>query len=450
MQTQQVTPLPNTPAGVSVFDASLYDATPQITDVAPNSLPAGQATTITIAGNSFGGTPGSVRVCAYPVGEGPCTQLPSWTIEQVLWGAVISAKLTSPPGATGHYCVQVTRLGVNGAPFAPAPNSGSSATSGCGDITETPAEIAMKLELLSTVISTDGNYSEDSTIRVTAIDANTHAPVTTFTGTVNIAEDSAIPIYTQNQSPSGLRPSVTISSGGTATFVARSLAGPKREGNNGAPPDPASIITTNYPMDGGAPLVVPQWIISSTTPRIDPRSSGDVYDWFQARARDVFASATGDLKTVLETISNYTIAASISSGGGCQTNWVRAAQSPVVCVPYFMTMRLDSPTTSTCGIPRTKAFTNSLYHEARHAYQASLAAIPGNDGDGDFLPLNDAPIAPKSILRDNAVQRNVCRTSTDSILSWAYHGDAVFDKDGDPDFASYAREMDAYTFAGAH
>jgi len=49
--------------------------------------------------------------------------------------------------------------------------------------------VAIKLEQEgSTVISTDGNYSEDTTIRVTAVDPLTGQVLTTFSGSVNVAD----------------------------------------------------------------------------------------------------------------------------------------------------------------------------------------------------------------------------------------------------------------------
>ena len=78
-----------------------------------------------------------------------------------------------------------------------------SATTGAGTssavgLTVTP-NVAI-LKLTGTVISNhDGNDPEDSTIQVTAVDADasTPTPITTFTGSVNLVEDDTA-IYSQN------------------------------------------------------------------------------------------------------------------------------------------------------------------------------------------------------------------------------------------------------------
>jgi hypothetical protein len=102
-----------------------------------------------------------------------------------------------------------------------------------------------------------------------------------------------------------------------------------------------------------------------------------------------------------------------------------------------------------CGNPRAKYFTNNLIHEGRHAYQASQASISGNDKDHDFL-VNSIAIAPLTILLDTTTARTVCNAVPGTTLSLAYHGDSIFDQSGAPDYAYYAIEMDAYTFAGSH
>jgi hypothetical protein len=145
VQGHQASPVPPA-AGMSVFDATVYDATPQIQSVTPNVIAAGQDTPVTIAGNSFGTAMGTVRVCdwtnwpsAFLAGSGPCTQSGAWTVAGInLWGAMIEAILHAATTASGHYCLQVTSLGANGRQFLPAPNSESSATSSCIEVKETP------------------------------------------------------------------------------------------------------------------------------------------------------------------------------------------------------------------------------------------------------------------------------------------------------------------------
>src|SRR5262249_30891202 len=58
--------------------------------------------------------------------------------------------------------------------------------------------IQMKLTLLKTEINHSTNYSEDSTIQITAVRADNGTTVTNFTGPVTIAEDlTAVPAYAE-------------------------------------------------------------------------------------------------------------------------------------------------------------------------------------------------------------------------------------------------------------
>jgi hypothetical protein len=253
---------------------------------------------------------------------------------------------------------------------------------------------------------------------------------------VNIAEDTTT-IYSQNGGT--LPASVNIAFGGTASFVARSLAGPNVEGVS--KPVDAKIKTTNYPLYGGASLVIPQWITPPAN--IHALACSGVYACVQARVMDIFTPATGDKRTVLSAISTYTIGA--VDAGGTTTG------TTVVINPYFVTHRLDSITTSICEKARTKAFTATVLHEARHAYQYLQSQVPGNDVDNDDLLIN-IPIAPISTLDDSSTFRDVCQPSAvgGTILSKAYKGPTVPDTYQAPDYASYAVEMDAYTFADIH
>jgi hypothetical protein len=297
--------------------------------------------------------------------------------------------------------------------------------------------VSIKLEQVGpTVISTDGKYSEDTTIRVTAVRTGTGETLAGFAGAINIAEDGTT-IYSENGMV--LQSSVNISSGGTVTFVAKSLAGPKVDGTK---PDPALIKTTNYPVYGASNVAIPQWIIS-TTP-IDPRAQGAIYDWVQSRVRDIFASATGNFATVLSAVSTYTIAAGNFGG---QTPINRAAQSPIVINPYLTSMRIDGDGGNYCGTTRKNFFTNVVLHEARHAYQGAQSFLSGNDQDGDSL-VKTVGVPPTDILVDSTTVRNVCNdTTTGSIESRSYHGDSVVDQWLAPDFVLYALQMDALLFA---
>ncbi len=431
----------------------VYDASPQITYVQQYPPDSQGRFWITIYGTNFGPSQGTLPMCTS--GANPCNGTPDITADPGAppygyWSdAQVNALLTPSTNANGIYDVEVNSHGENGNNFIGNPGDPTDQSqSNRGQVVVNQSlSVSMKLQQLGpTVISTDGKYSEDTTIQVTAVRPDTGAVISDFVGTVNIAEDGTL-IYSQNGGT--LPSSVSIASGGTATFVAKSLAGPKVEGAAGARPTDAQIKTTNYPVYGGNDLAIPQWIISGT--QIDPHASGQVYDWFQARAKDIFSSATGDVATVLAAVSTYTVAA-LPTGG--VTNWQRAAQSPIVLNPYFSVSRTDTtfPDTIFCGNTYTKWFTQTLLHEARHAYQASQAAIPGNDKDGDFLVVSIA-IAPTTIFLDTTTPRAVCNVTSGgpgTTLSLAYHGDNVFDQPNQPDYASYAWEMDAYVFESSH
>jgi len=179
-------------------------------------------------------------------------------------------------------------------------------------------------------------------------------------------------------------------------------------------------------------------------------TSGPVYDWVQARARDIFAAYNnGDVATVLAAVQNYTVAALNVYG---QTNGVRGPQSPVILNPFFNDARLDSQAGDECGYSTQNSFKNTLLHEARHAYQFAQAALVGNDLDGDYL-VNAISIAPTTIFLDTTVSRAVCNVS--NLLNpvseqRSYHGDSRADSYGAPDYAQAALEQDAVVFASIY
>ena len=429
-----------TPFGTSnAVTFTVDDPTPVITGISPNVWPAGTVTSFTISGSGFGSNP-SLSISGTGIlgynGSGSDT-------------SITGSVTISPDAPSSTATVTVASNGYGGNNFQPAPQGGST-NQGSTNAQVAAIVINMKLEQVGpTVISTDGKYSEDTTIRVTAVRQDTGATVTTFVGTVNIAEDNTA-IYTQNGG--SLPASVTITSGGAVTFVAKSLAGPKGFGASGSKPDPALIKTTNYPMYSGTDLSAQQWIISGQ--QIDPHASGQVYDWFQARARDIFSSATGDVRTILSAVSSYTIAALNAQG---QTNWTNppTAQSSIVLNPYYSMKRTDTVApnaTQLCGQTITKSFTDTLFHEARHAYQASQAAIANNDQDGDFL-VRSMAVAPTTVVLDTTNPRTVCNDTSGypgTTLSVAYHGDGTADSYGAPDNAGYAFEMDSQMFSSSH
>jgi hypothetical protein len=392
---------------------------PRITGISPDTIQIGASNvSVTIDGSGFGSSP-AVNL---PQGFTPAGQGGSDTRIVVLVNVNADAQI-------GANSVTVTVNNI---------------TSNPGTIT-VKSDVSMKLQVQGpVVISADGKYSEDTTIQVTAVRTDTGATITDFTGTVNLMEvamASGATIYSQNGGT--LPSSVNIASGGTVTFVAKSLAGPKAEGAAGAKPEDAQIKTTNYRVYGGANLAIPQWIISGTT--IDSHANGPVYDWVQARTRDIFASATGDVATVLSAVSGYTILAMDSYGSTALT---AAAQSAIKINPYFNVHRIDGPDSPLCGYPIVKSFTNTLLHEGRHAYQGAQSAIMGNDDDHDFL-VKSIGIAPSTIFLDTTTPRDVCN-DIGIVSSRAYHGDSLFDSFGSPDYAGYAIQMDAVVFAASH
>jgi hypothetical protein len=408
---------------------------PTVSSISPNSVLVGASNvSITISGSGFGSSP-TVNL---PQGFTNGGQTPSADGTSI--AVVVSVGTNVQRGANS---ITVTT---------------GAGTSNPGTITVNPV-VAMALKLVGTVISTDGNYSEDSTIQVTAVDANSHAPITTFTGTVSVAEDGTA-IYSQNTGSGGClvyfqnacvaASSITISTGGTATFLARSVAGPKTTGQNGAPPDPASIKTTNYPVDGGASLVVPQWIVSGNL--IDPFATGPVYDWFQSRTKDIRERATGNLATVLAAVSGYSLNGILTGGGRSMGSW-GSLTSVVEFNPFFVTFRLDSAVISYCGLPGAPhALANALYHEARHAYQFSLMNAT-NDNDHDYL-VNSIPVAPSNISVDTTASRTVCDEVKNLTSQMSFLGPNIADSYGSVANSvpgvGFAIEMDAHTFASQY
>jgi hypothetical protein len=281
---------------------------------------------------------------------------------------------------------------------------------------------------------------------------------------VNIAEipnPDGTKQYSQNIASGAYLPlSVNIIAGGTATFVAKSLAGPAAEGfvaPFGLPPDNATIQTTNYPVFGQN-LTIPQWIISGPVP-IDPLASGQVFDWLQMRARDLVANANAvmpplrnELAIVLSALSSYKIGA-IQVAGSTPRGHVEKSQ--ITINPYYVAHRIDGPAPRPCGLPTPKGFQGTFYHEARHAYQFAQAWLPGNDPDGDYLvgtisvPADDS-VPPGDYFLDTTNLRFVCNPGSDIIdgggllTLFAFRGPAL--PDVGPE-VSYALDMDAYSFA---
>jgi len=123
------------------------------------TVAAGSTQTVTIIGTNFS-TSGLVEACPSDGSGGPCIQ----PTTPPTWGAItLSVVFTIPLSAGGHgFCMQ-----VKAAQFAPA--TASLCNPPALFYVPSPPSVSINLKLLGTTISTDGNYFEDSTIQVTAV-----------------------------------------------------------------------------------------------------------------------------------------------------------------------------------------------------------------------------------------------------------------------------------------
>ena len=307
----------------------------------------------------------------------------------------------------------------------------------------------------TTTISTDGKYSEDTTIRATARRSDTGAQLFDFEGTVELAEVGQFPIYQENGGD--LPSSVTISFSGNTTFVAKSLAGP----NENNPPEDAEIATTNYPIFGGQPLEVKQWVDLQT---IDSeRAVGPVYDWLESRLKDIYDSAgtSGSIFGALSTVSTYTVE-DLGPDRFATVEMKHAADHVMKISPFYDSIaRLDSPEIAHCvNTPVSKAFTYTVLHEARHGWQDFLTTVndlgqddipgkPNNDDDQDFLVDHINPCPCMTVI-DSTDIRPVCSPSNNTVFSRGYSGDAVSDQTGALQHLFFPHEMDANEFAASN
>jgi len=273
-------------------------------------------------------------------------------------------------------------------------------------------DVEMELEKVGdTEIESANTYSENTTIRVTAVDADYGQPCSWFTGTVNIAEDGT-DIYSQHTDKGAYLPSsVEITSGGTTTFIAKSLADPIDYHTR---PDPARIITTNYDVfNPSGYLSVEQW--TNDLGEFHDKCSGWAYDWFETRTKDIFDNATGDLATVLSKMSGY-VQCGHDHGGS--VNLTHSATSLACLNPHWVAMRLDTDGGGQCVHTRLHYHTNSVIHEARHCYQDYLTTEnleqpddipwkPDNDDDQDWL-VDYVPIWPNYFIIDSNGVRSKC------------------------------------------
>jgi len=399
---------------------------------------------LSISGYGFGDDQGSF----YFGGGQTSYTLDSWT------NIGIEADVNVPDGVCGSYGIVIDPsefsdpLLIND--FGPQPLEASVPL--CPDVANPPT-IAMKLEQVGpTVISTDRNYTEDTTIRVTAVDATSGEILTGWTGRVNIMEDGTS-IYSQNNGT--LPQSVNITAGGTTTFLARSQAGPPADNGTVSVPLTAKIMTPDFPLWGGTDLAIPQWITSGTV--IDPKAIPPVYDWLQTRTKDIFAGYPNDpmVQKVFSSTLKYNAAAVTNAAGtpmGGQAN--PANPNQISINPFWNPYRasLTGIIIPFCGCIDTNALPTIVIHEARHTYQyaqaglGTVGAIPNNDKDHDSL-VEAIDTAPTTIFLDTTTSRTVCNEDTNQLLSMSYQGDTT--PDPQPG-ASYATEMDAWVFSTMH
>jgi hypothetical protein len=435
-------------------------------------LVEGDTSVATIEGGNFGLEPPTITLaCSSDNTSAPCTSSDvtavvsgSCPLEPGVSGSgmasstssCVTATLTASSTAIGDYDLTLTSNGTYtyGGDFQQAPGTTNQATQ---QQAATAIQANMALQLNGTaMIDASNNYSEDTTVQVTAVRPDTGATIAGFAGTVNIGEmpnQGSPTIYNQNGGNLPSKVSIGAGVGGTTTFTAKSLAGPY----NGNAPGPAQITTVNYPLFGGGTLAVPQWIITGNGKQVDPQhSGGNVYDWVQARALAIFNANppnSGNLGTVLAAVSNYTVAN--LNGADGQTAIVRGSQSPIVINVYQPPMRTDSSVGGMCGVGGGPLFTGTLIHEARHAYQAAQAAMAGNDQDGDWLVNNTGPVPPVNVFLDTAALRTVCNPlAPANTFQVGYRGDGIFDPflpspqsaADQGEYADYALEMDAIMF----
>jgi hypothetical protein len=159
-----------TAGGAATATFSVTDATPVMTSVNPNSIVVGVQNTVTISGQHFGTNTPQVSTSL-----GGSVAILSNADTQIV------ASVT--PANAGVGTIQVTAEGYGGNGFQGSgqPQSAQSPISA--------VPVAMQMQITGTAISTDGKYSEDTTIQVTAVRSDNGAAVPNFSGSVNIVED---------------------------------------------------------------------------------------------------------------------------------------------------------------------------------------------------------------------------------------------------------------------
>ncbi len=334
-------------------------------------------------------------------------------------------------------------------------------------------EVHMRLEQEGEIeISTDGKYSEDARIRVTAVKGYNGETIRDFTGTAMLEEitNSQFPSrYGQNGGD--LPPSVLIGLGGTTLITARSLAGPDLSGTALLFPAPASIESTNYPVFGGQPLQIDQWV---TLKEGAGRALGSVVDWLEAMVDDVwddFGDA-GPVGTALALFEGFRMDQLIDAIGqvplGHQPDSHVMSINPLVggidletATQFRLNGEFDRPCVSKSSV---NLVTNTIVHEARHGFQDMLSTLdgagttddrskkPNNDDDGDWLVEFNWE-SPIDVTLDTTTERDVCIQPTDTILRVRFKGDNQSDNFEDGEGGTgfkFALEMDANQFSVLH
>jgi len=277
----------------------------------------------------------------------------------------------------------------------------------------------------NTTISDDGNYSEDTHVKASVVAANSGALYSSFNETISV--DIAETGTSCYASPGSMPSSISVGSGGTGTTATpcKSLVGPI---NSTTPPADSQVTTTNYPIYNASGWVaLDQW--TNDLGQVHLRSSGDVYDWFETRTKDIYTDASGDLLTVLCKVSSYD--QTTGSYYGEIVDWDHTATTAVHYNPHYITTRRDTSGGTFCGQSMDHQHTYTVIHEARHCYQDYLSSQdlgqtddiggkPDNDDDQDWL-VETIPIGPTTYLPDTGTSRSKC-TGTDS-----FSGDGTYD-----------------------
>jgi hypothetical protein len=320
-------------------------------------------------------------------------------------------------------------------------------------------EIMMEFKITSQHIDRQNNYSEDTTIEIQAVRADTRAPLTDVHGFVSISEING-DTYTQNGGSLPSSVQIPAGAGGKAQFVAKSLVGPRAGVRGERKPLPAEIRCSNFRQllvgatADDSPLQVEQWFDTEDNtggPRVDPLSVGEVPDWLRARVQDIFAHpllSDAD-KAARDAVESYSVEDLGTDKDGQVTIGLHP-KLPVTLNPYNnAAMRLNSlHTAGTCGpmVPM-RYLTAILLHEARHCYQFSQASDHGKNADRDALISTSYQHEPTSAAVDSTSPRIVCDDENNMIvLDFVYQGDATFDQLDSPDYARWGLEFDAYHF----